>query len=81
MLSVVLTFFVDDMKEVNEAVLPIAAQLQTLTIPPVGHQYVKNMANEKGSTVNLRVEIVPEEDALSLQQYQKTRKKKELIRS
>ena len=78
MVSVTISFLVESMDEVTEAVLPIAQRLQTLTIPPAGHQYVKNMANERGSTVHLAVELVDENSAALLAFHK--RKKKELAR-
>ena len=78
MISVSITFMVESMEEVTEAMIPIANQLQTIMIPPVGHQYVKGMANEQGSTVHVKVELVPEVEANALRLH-KT-KRKELAR-
>ena len=79
MVHVTLSFYVQDMNEVTEAMFPIAQQLQTVTIMPVGHSFVKNMANEKGSTVHMLVELVEENEASMLNLHKP--KKKELVRS
>ena len=69
MLAVTFTFLVENMDEVAEAAAPIAEQLQQVTIPPVGHAYVNHMANERGSVVNVRVELVPEHQAVMLKRH------------
>jgi hypothetical protein len=78
MLSVTITWLVEDMYEVTETAPSIAQQLQTVAVPPVGHTFVKSMANEVGSTATVRVELVPDEDVAMLNVHKS--KRKELAR-
>jgi len=60
---------VEEMEDVVDTLPHVTSTLKGVLIPPVGHRYIKSLANEEGSTVHIEVELVDQFEAENIKQF------------